>query len=754
MMQEKTIAPTSDSNDLERALWLSKLKPASRNATIASLRALTSAAGRDGILSVGDLEAILLAPSAELRTQLGDRAPQLLSDARRALRVWSDEPTRWLAVNLRGRIPTLRDAQQAAGLTMSADDAKRATSALEGLASAEQSTTEDIAATEATVSTIFKRLSPEDLDCKTRKTFENKRSLCLRAVRHVDWSRKQVRKHDLINMSEAAKRALNAVEEQLKEHETSALAIARRFLLFADHFGADLENLDPGLPLSFYEAERSNFSNCHEEKLRRFVRAWNDAVSVTGMVRTLPAPSIPVHRQASVAWHDVPECLRAPLDRILEKAVSARQECAWEDLVSESTGDEYAEFGIFDAAEDDAGEEDAVIVMEPGTQKNWRDAAKRAWHAAEVDHRITIKPASLEDLCDVSVAKAMVVGARKARKARMEATGEIWNAKEKGRYEHSLVETLCAIARHIGIEQTQLSALEEFKVSIDPMVVATKLKKDGTKTRVYTSRRIGKRHKVKLARFSEESRLRRYFEAPGELWKMACKGLQKGRRPSKQHIALARNALFLRISQYTGPLRRTSLVGLRHEGDDPHLILPAGSGTGTLMIPAIETKTLSELHIQIDPETVEMIKYYVARFLPEARRLARARVGNPHLFPGYPTKENEASAHPPGLGHMSKEKANNTFRNQLWRHFRIDLNLHVMRHLAGKIILDQDPSAMELVRILLDHRRIETTQSYYAEVNAIIAQHRYLHLLERSQRSVLAKVNFEIVEDPACRNTG
>lgn len=754
MIQEKTISPTNDTTDLERALWLSKLTPSSRNATIASLRALTSAIGRDGRLSVDELEAILIDPSVEMRAQLGERAAQLLSDARRALRIWADEPIRWLAVNLRGRIPTLRDAQQAAGLTMGPDDAKRATSALEGLASAEQSTTEDIAATEATVSAIFKRLSPEDLDCKTRKTFENKRSLCLRAVRLVDCSRKKVRKNDLANMSEAAKRALTAVEERLKEHETSALAIARRFVLFADHFGADLENLDQGLPFSFYEAERSNFSNSHEEKLRRFVRAWNEAASVTGLARELPTPTLPVHRQATVKWHDVPQCIRAPLDQILENAVSARMECAWEDLVSESTDEEYAEFGIFEDAGGEAGEENAAIPIEPGTRKNWRDAAKRAWHAAQEDHRITSKPSSLEDLFDTSIAKAMVVGARKARRARIEASGETWNAKEKSRYEHSLVETLCAIARHIGIDETRLSALEEFKVSIDPMVVATKLKKDGTKTRVYTSRRIGKRHKVKLARFSEESRLRRYFEAPGELWKMACKGLQKGRRPGKQHIALARNALFLRISQYTGPLRRTSLVGLRHEGDDPHLILPTGSGTGTLIIPAIETKTLSELHIQIDPETVKMIKYYIAHFLPEARRLARARVGNPHLFPGYPKKENDASAHPPGLGHMSKEKANNTFRNQLWRHFRIDLNLHVMRHLAGKIILDQDPSAMELVRILLDHRRIETTQSYYAEVNAIIAQHRYLHLLEKSQRSVLAKVNFKIVEDPACRNTG
>ncbi|MBU2961189.1 hypothetical protein KO516_10260 [Citreicella sp. C3M06] len=533
MIQEKTISPTNDTTDLERALWLSKLTPSSRNATIASLRSLASAIGRDGRLSVDELEAILLDPSVEIRALLGDRAAQVLSDARRALRVWSDEPTRWLAVNLPGRIPTLRDAQQAAGLTMGPDDAKRATSALEGLASAEQSTTEEIAATEATVSAIFKRLSPEDLDCKTRKTLENKRSLCLRAVRLVDCSRKKVRKNDLANMSEAAKQALTAVEERLKKHETSALAIARRFVLFADHFGADLENLDQGLPFSFYEAERSNFSNSHEEKLRRFVRAWNEAASVTGLARELPTPTLPVHRQAMVKWHDVSQYIRAPLDQILEKAVSARVECAWEELVSESTDEEYAEFGIFEDAGGEAGDENAAIPIEPGTRKNWRDAAKRAWHAAQEDHRITSKPASQDDLFDTSIAKAMVVGARKARRARVEASGETWNAKEEGRYEHSLVETLCAIARHIGIDETRLSALEEFKVSIDPMVVATKLKKDGTKTRVYTSRRIGKRHKLKLARFSEESRLRRYFEAPGELWKMACKGLQKGRRPSK-----------------------------------------------------------------------------------------------------------------------------------------------------------------------------------------------------------------------------
>jgi integrase len=98
------------------------------------------------------------------------------------------------------------------------------------------------------------------------------------------------------------------------------------------------------------------------------------------------------------------------------------------------------------------------------------------------------------------------------------------------------------------------------------------------------------------------------------------------------------------------------------------------------------------------------------------------------------------------MGHLTKDKVNNTFKSQLWRYCRISLNLHVMRHLSGKIILDQDPSAMELVRILLGHNSIRTTQSYYAEVNGIIAQRRYLHLLAKSQRKVLAKVHFNVLE--------
>ena len=225
------------------------------------------------------------------------------------------------------------------------------------------------------------------------------------------------------------------------------------------------------------------------------------------------------------------------------------------------------------------------------------------------------------------------------------------------------------------------------------------------------------------------------------LWKLAREGVRNGAKPSRKHVAQARNAVILRLAQYVGPLRRTSFVTLRNQGDDPHLILPVSEGEGTLIIPAIETKGLKAVHIQIDKETVKMLKAYIDEFLPQARRYAQVPAENPHLFPGGCCDE-----FPEGMGHLTKDKANNTFKAQLWRHCRIKLNMQVMRHLSGKIILEQDPSAMELVRILLHHRSIKTTQSYYAEVNSIIAQRRYLHLLEKSQRSVLAKVHFEVVE--------
>jgi integrase len=247
-----------------------------------------------------------------------------------------------------------------------------------------------------------------------------------------------------------------------------------------------------------------------------------------------------------------------------------------------------------------------------------------------------------------------------------------------------------------------------------------------------------------LAQFNELSALRRWFEAPGLLWSTASRPLAQGGTIQPWHAALARSALIAQIGQRVAPLRRINLVRLRYRGDDRHLHLPAGDGHGWLIIPAIETKTLKQIKVRIDPETVRLIKIYIETFLPVAQKAAKAGEDNPHLFPGAGGTGPEAGGYAPGQGYLTKEKLNATFSKHMKKYARLSMCLHVMRHICGKVILDQDPSAMGLVQQLLGHKSIDTTKSYYAEVCSIVAQNRYLHLLEQGMRKALAQYEFRI----------
>ena len=371
---------------------------------------------------------------------------------------------------------------------------------------------------------------------------------------------------------------------------------------------------------------------------------------------------------------------------------------------------------------------------------------KRAWHAASVELRVQPKPAVIGDLFCKEVIAALVASTRRARRDRLEAEGGVFDPRAKGRYEHTLVEALCSVGRALEVAPGRLEVVEELTRQLDPNVVGMKRAPDGSFKRVYAERRIGPRHANMLAKFADPSRLKRWFEAPSILWALACEPIQKGRKPRIDHVALARSALIARIGQYVAPVRRTNHARLRHDGDDRHLILPEGDGEGTFIIPPVEGKTFREIHVRIDRETVRMLKYYIKHFLPVARRHANASPDNPHLFPGADGSKIEDGGYGSGLGYFTRTKLNNTFKKHMKKYCGLDLCLHVMRHLAGKVILDQDPSAISLVQEILGHKRLKTTQSYYAEVSKIVAQRRYLHLLERQSRQVLANVKFKFID--------
>ena len=49
------------------------------------------------------------------------------------------------------------------------------------------------------------------------------------------------------------------------------------------------------------------------------------------------------------------------------------------------------------------------------------------------------------------------------------------------------------------------------------------------------------------------------------------------------------------------------------------------------------------------------------------------------------------------------------------------VTIHQIRHIVGKIVLDDDPSQIETVRRLFGHRSLDTTTRTYTGLNARVA---------------------------------
>jgi hypothetical protein len=153
-------------------------------------------------------------------------------------------------------------------------------------------------------------------------------------------------------------------------------------------------------------------------------------------------------------------------------------------------------------------------------------------------------------------------------------------------------------------------------------------------------------------------------------------------------VLLSHSALVAQVGQRVAPLRRFNLVRLRYRGEDRHLHLPAGSGHGWLIIPPVETKTLKQIKVRIDLETVAMIKTYIKTFPPVTQKAAKAGDDNPHLFPGAGGARPEEAGYAEGRGYLTKEKLNASFSKHNRKYCRLRMCLHVVRHICGKVILD------------------------------------------------------------------
>jgi integrase len=185
--------------------------------------------------------------------------------------------------------------------------------------------------------------------------------------------------------------------------------------------------------------------------------------------------------------------------------------------------------------------------------------------------------------------------------------------------------------------------------------------------------------------------------------------------PSLSSAKRARLALFLALLSETCA-RSGNIVGLNLE---THIV---AGGTGKhartfAVIPAHEVKNSQEIRAELSAGTAALLRHYIDRY-----RHLHCSQPSPWLFPRQDGT------------HWTTTQACTDLKDIVARHLGVDVTPHLMRSLAGKIILDAQPGAVAVVQQLLGHKRIDTTLRFYARLDPQKARSNYQAMLQARLR--------------------
>jgi integrase len=171
------------------------------------------------------------------------------------------------------------------------------------------------------------------------------------------------------------------------------------------------------------------------------------------------------------------------------------------------------------------------------------------------------------------------------------------------------------------------------------------------------------------------------------------------------------------------PIRLKNLAGL---DVDRHIVRTRSiDGEVHLVVPGEEVKNDEPLNHPLPKETVEILDLYLREFRP---RLCAPE--NPWLFPG---KSDEAAK----SGHTLSQQVSKFIAKATG----LKINIHLFRHLAAKLYLDQNPGQYENVRRHLGHRDIRTTVNAYAGMETAAASRHFDDTILRLRRSGAMEVS-------------
>jgi integrase len=223
------------------------------------------------------------------------------------------------------------------------------------------------------------------------------------------------------------------------------------------------------------------------------------------------------------------------------------------------------------------------------------------------------------------------------------------------------------------------------------------------------------RNRDRLRPLQNDQTLQRVLNLPEAL----CREVdQQARKLGAANVALARQwqtALLIELLLVV-PMRLANLAGLRL---DTHLMrLPRG-GDSFLLLGESETKNRQPLDARLPASTAQMLDRYLAVY----RLLLLGEPASDWLFPGRTA---------------GSRKSHDALRQQitgtLAERCGVAMHPHLFRHLAGMMILRDNPAAHGQVQRVLGHKQLSSTMSFYTGMETTGAVEHYQDtLLARRQ---------------------
>ena len=211
-----------------------------------------------------------------------------------------------------------------------------------------------------------------------------------------------------------------------------------------------------------------------------------------------------------------------------------------------------------------------------------------------------------------------------------------------------------------------------------------------------------KRVSVQTGGLTAKNRERlRPFDDPEHVRQFLClpdtirQHVEHDKRAPLQKAVLAQVAAAIALLLAT-PIRNANLCAI-----DIHRHLKPQRKEIHLVISESETKNRNSVDFNIPPYALEILRWYMTKYRPYL-----VREPTDALFPGRNGKHK--SAHTLGV----------QIKDTVFEFTGLAFNVHLFRHFAGKVFLDQQPGNYEVVRQVLGHKRLDTTTSFYSGAEA------------------------------------